>query len=198
MGRVVFVRLTNPGNGDAQIWTEAVAAFAASRSWRSEPVWLATEFSRGLFQMEYLRHLRLAADEPIFGAGFVRLAGDETDALAIYFGLLQLTARLGGRAVISDPENPIRKLRQLTLVEGGVSGARSMDEVMISGPIFKRLPDNTITFYPPRYRESTMPGPAGPPGWWSFSIHGMRDRAPGFLEAEAEAMRIYRSLRSIG
>jgi hypothetical protein len=44
----------------------------------------------------------------------------------------------------------------------------------------------------------TLPGPASSPGWWSFAIHGMQDQAPGFLEAEAEAMRIYRSLRAIG
>ncbi|HEY6538975.1 MAG TPA: hypothetical protein VI138_08075 [Candidatus Dormibacteraeota bacterium] len=148
--------------------------------------------------MEYLRHLRLEGLEPIFGAGFVRLAGDETDALAIHFGLLQLTGRLGGRAVIDDPDNPIRKQRQLAVVEGEVSGSQSIDDVMVSGPIFKRLPGGTITFYPPRYRGATLPGPASSPGWWSFAIQGMQDHAPGFLEAEAEAMRIYRSLQAIG
>ncbi len=198
MGRVLFVRLTNPGRAGGADWTQAVADFAATRSWRSEPLWLATDDSRGLFEMEYLRHLRLASPEPIFGAGFVRLAGDETDALAVCFGLLQLTQRLGGRAVVADSDNPIHKQRQLALVEGQVSGPRSIDEVMVAGPIFKRLPAGTITFYPPRHRAVTLPGPASPPGWWSFAIQGMRDQAPGFLEAEAEAMRIYRSLRAIG
>jgi hypothetical protein len=198
MGRVLFMRLTNPGRGDAADWVDAVEDFAASRSWRAEPMWLATDASRGLFEMEYLRHLRLDSEEPVFGAGFVRLAGDETDALAVCFGLLRLTLKMGGRAVVADTDNPIRKQRQLALVEGQVSGPQSIDEVMVSGPIFKRLPASTITFYPPRYRGVTLPGPAGPPGWWSFAIQGMRDRAPGFLEAEAEAMRIYRSLRAIG
>lgn len=198
MGRVLFVRLTAPGRASAPDWTRAVAEFAAGRTWRSEPLWLATDDSRGLFETEYLRHLRLDSGEPIFGAGFIRLAGDETDALAVYFGLLQLTRRLGGRAEVADPDNPIHKQRQLDLVEGRVSGSRSIDEVMVAGPIFKRMPASTITFYPPRYRSATLPGPASPPGWWSFAIHGMRDRAPGFLEAEAEAMRIYRGLRAIG
>jgi hypothetical protein len=198
MGRVLFVRLTNPGRADAAEWTGAVNDFAASRAWRSEPMWLATQASQGLFEMEYLRHLRVEAQEPVFGAGFVRLAGDETDALAVCFGLLRLTARLGGQAVVTDLENPIRKQRQLALVEGRVSGPRSIDEVMVSGPIFKRLPSDTITFYPPRYRGVTLPGPESPAGWWSFAIQGMRDHARGFLEAEAEAMRIYRSLRAIG
>jgi hypothetical protein len=198
MGRVLHVRLTNPGRADGVKWSQAVAAFSASRTWHSDPLWLATDESTGLFEMEYLRHLRLDSDDPIFGAGFVRLAGDETDALAVSFGLLQLTERLGGRAVISDPHNPIRKQRQLALVEGKVSGPRDIDEVMVSGPIFKRLPGGTITFYPPRYRGVTLPGPASSPGWWSFAIQGMQDQAPGFLEAEAEAMRIYRSLQAIG
>ncbi|MGC2193004.1 MAG: hypothetical protein WA751_11810 [Candidatus Dormiibacterota bacterium] len=198
MGRVLFVRLTNPGRAGGVEWMEAVADFASTRSWHSEPPWLATDDSHSLFEMEYLRHLRLESREPIFGAGFVRLAGDETDALAICFGLLRLTETLGGRAVVADPDNPIRKQRQLAVVEGQLSGPRSIDEVMVSGPIFKRLPGGTITFYPPRYRGVTLPGPASSPGWWSFAIHGMQDRAPGFLEAEAEAMRIYRSLRAIG
>lgn len=198
MGRVLFIRLTAPGRASAADWASAVGDFAASRSWRSEPLWLATDDSQGLFHSEYLRHLRLDAGEPIFGASFVRLAGDETDALAVCFGLLQLTARLGGRAEVTDPENPIRKQRRLELIEGRLSGSRSIDEVMVAGPIFKRLPASTITFYPPRYRGVTLPGPASPPGWWSFAIQGMRDQAPGFLEAEAEAMRIYRGLRAIG
>ncbi|HUY09073.1 MAG TPA: hypothetical protein VMW80_06440 [Candidatus Dormibacteraeota bacterium] len=198
MGRVLFVRLTNPGRASGSEWTHAVAGFAASRTWRCQPLWLATDNSPGLFEMEYLRHLRLEAGEPIFGAGFVRLAGDETDALAVCFGLLQLTRTLGGRAVVTDPDNPIRKQRELAVVEGEVSGPRSIDEVMVAGPIFKRLPGGTITFYPPRYRGVTLPGPASSPGWWSFAIHGMQDQALGFLEAEAEAMRIYRSLRAIG
>ncbi|HVB14413.1 MAG TPA: hypothetical protein VNH38_06640 [Candidatus Dormibacteraeota bacterium] len=198
MGRVLFLRLTNPGQASGAAWSKAVEGFAATRTWHSEPLWLATDDSPGLFEMEYLRHLRLESQDPIFGAGFLRLAGDETDALAVCFGLLQLTDRLGGRAVVADPDNPIRKQRLLALVEGKVSGPRSIDEVMVSGPIFKRLPGGTITFYPPRYRGVTLPGPASAPGWWSFAIQGMRDQAPGFLEAEAEAMRIYRSLQAIG
>jgi hypothetical protein len=198
MARVVSYRLLNAGHAAAAEWTVAVSKLATARSWRSEPVWLATDQSRGLFESEYLRHLRLDSSEPIVGAGFVKLAGDETDALAVCFGMLQLTAELGGRVVVEDRENPIRKQRQLELIEGRVVGPRSIDEVMVSGPIFKRLPHATITFYPPRYRGRTMPGPSSPPGLWSFSLQGMRAQATGFLEAEAEAMRIYRGLQAIG
>jgi hypothetical protein len=198
MARVVSYRLLNAGHAAAAEWAVAVSKLATARSWRSEPVWLATDQSRGLFESEYLRHLRLDSSEPIVGAGFVKLAGDETDALAVCFGMLQLTAELGGRVVVEDRENPIRKQRQLELIEGRVVGPRSIDEVMVSGPIFKRLPHATITFYPPRYRGRTMPGPSSPPGLWSFSLQGMRAQATGFLEAEAEAMRIYRGLQAIG
>ena len=198
MTRVVYYRLLNEGRGTAVSWAEAVDRFAGTRAWRSEPMWLATDRSAGLFQSEYLRHLRLGNIEPVVAAGFVKLAGDETDALAVSFGLLRISHDLGGRVVVEDPGNPIRKQRLVEFVEGAVVGPKSIDDLMVSGPIFKRMPATTITFYPPRYRGATMPGPASPPGWWSFSIQGMRDQAPGFLEAEAEAMRIYRSLQSIG
>ncbi|MGH7610481.1 MAG: hypothetical protein ACREN4_00525 [Candidatus Dormibacteria bacterium] len=198
MGRVAFWRLTSLGRADPSVWCEAVAAFGTTRSWRCEPIWLATDASRGLFEMEYLRHLRLEVHDPVAGAGFVRLAGDETDFLAACFGLLRLTAELGGRVELRDPDNPIRKQRCLTVVEGQLTGPHDIDEVMIAGPIFKRLPASTITFYPPRYRGRTLPGPSGPPRQWSFSLGGLRARAPGFLEAEAEAMRIYRGLAAIG
>ncbi len=198
MGRVVYYRLLNAGQAGAADWAAAVSRLAQTRSWRSDPVWLATDDSRGVFESEYLRHLRLDSAEPIVGAGFVKLAGDETDALAVSFGMLHLTSELGGRVVVEDPDNPIHKQRQLEMIEGDVVGPRSIDEVMVSGPIFKRLPQATITFYPPRYRDRTMPGPSGPPGLWSFSLQGMRAQASGFLEAEAEAMRIYRGLQAIG
>lgn len=198
MGRVIYYRLLNLGHGDAEAWEQMVSRLAAAREWRSEPMWLATDSSRGVFESEYLRHLRLDRLEQVLGAGFVRLAGDETDALAVSYGLLQACFELGGKVVLEDPDNPIGKQRQLEMIEGSVTGPRSIDDLMVSGPIFKRLPLATITFYPPRYHSRTMPGPAGPPGWWSFAIQGMRAQAQGFLEAEAEAMRIYRGLRAIG
>jgi hypothetical protein len=198
MGRVVFYRLLNSGRGSSATWSEAVDEFASTREWRSEPMWLATDSSRGLFQSEYLRHLRMDSGEPVAGAGFVKVAGDETDALAVSFGLLGIEQRLGGRIVVDDPDNPIRKQRQVELIDGTVQGPQSIDELMVAGPIFKRMPSGTITFYPPRYRGRTMPGPASPPGRWRFSLQGMQAEAAGFLEAEAEAMRIYRGLQAIG
>lgn len=198
MGRVVRYRLLNPGRSEAGEWGRAVSSFADTRNWRAGSMWLATDASRGLFESEYLRHLRLEAVETILGAGFVKVEGDETDALAVCFGLLRMTAERGGRVMVDDPDNPIRKQRQLEIIEGGVEGPRSIDELMVAGPIFKRLPRGIITFYPPRYRGRTLPGPSAPAGQWEFAIQGMRAAAGGFLEAEAEAMRIYRGLQAIG
>jgi len=197
MLRVVFYTVVDTGCASAQEWAGAVAERAASRSWRDEPMWLATDAARGLFAMEYLRHVRLESGRPLAGAGFVRLGGDETDALAALFILVELTRRFQGRSELRDDGNPIRKQRWLELDCGEPTGPRTLDELMVARPVQKRLVDGTITFYPPRYRGATLPGPQGPPGSWSFSLEGLRARADGFLEAEAEAMRMYRSLRAI-
>ena len=112
MGRVVRYRLLNSGRATVAAWEEAVRLFAATRSWREGEMWLATDASRGLFQSEYLRHLRLETPDPVLGAGFVKVEGDETDALAVCFGLLRMTEERGGRVLIDDLDNPIRKQRR--------------------------------------------------------------------------------------
>ncbi len=197
MLRVVFYRVVEPGAGGPDQWQAAVAESAAARGWRSQPMWLATDGARGLFEMEYLRHVRRESDRAVTGAGFVRPCGDETDALAVLFILVDLTRRFGGRAALRDDGNPIRKQRWLELEGGEPVGRQSLDELMVARPVQKRLPGGTITFYPPRYRRATLPGPGGPPGSWGFSLEGLRAQAAGFLEAEAEAMRMYRGLRAI-
>src|SRR5260370_32902743 len=55
-------------------------ALAAARMWRCEPPWVASSRSRGLFEMEFFRHLKLADVGNTSAAGFVKRAGDETDA----------------------------------------------------------------------------------------------------------------------
>ncbi len=197
MIRVVFYRVGDLGRGTAGDWSEGTARLAAQREWRHDPMWLATDASHGLFEMEYLRHARLSTAGPLLGAGFVRIQGDETDALAVLFTLVALTQRFGGRVQLRDEENPIRKLRALELADGAPLGGRSLDELMVAQPIRKRLPDGVITFYPPRYRSVARGAAPAPAGQWRFGLSGLRAAAPGFLEAEAEAMRMYRSLRAI-
>ncbi len=197
MLRVAFYRVLDPGTASPEAWGHAVSERAAARSWRREPMWLATDATRGLFEMEYLRHLRLESDGDVAGAGFVRPGGDETDALAALFILVELSRVYQGRAEWRDDGNPIRKQRWLVFDRGRPDTGQTLDQLMVARPVQKRLPGATITFYPPRYRDVTLPGPSGQPGRWRFSLEGMRAEASGFLEAEAEAMRMYRSLRAI-
>ena len=71
---------------------------------------------------------------------------------------------------------------------------------MVRRPIFKRLRGGQrIEMYPPRALTSPLgvmdAGGDRERRSWSFLVHGMRDSRPSFLEAEAEAMRIWRGLR---
>jgi len=71
----------------------------------------------------------------------------------------------------------------------------------VARPINKRMPGAVIEMYPPRALGSafgTLEGRDRERRDWGFRVHGMRDSRPGFLEAEAEAMRIYRGLRFLG
>jgi hypothetical protein len=73
-----------------------------------------------------------------------------------------------------------------------------LEAVLVARPIFKRLPGAVIEMYPPRALGSafgTVEATDERRRNWSFLVHGMRATAPTFLEAEAEAMRIYRGLR---
>jgi len=178
----------------------------ASREWRGERPWLADAASRNLFAMEYFRHAAAAAiweapDAPVLSAaGFARLGGDETDALALLFALRELSEQMGIVAVLRDPDNPIAKLRVIELRDGRLPDGAPLEAVLVARPIFKRLPGAVIEMFPPRALGAAF-GTGEGEDWerrdWSFLVHGMRDSAPGFLEAEAEAMRIYRGLRGL-
>src|SRR5437660_255207 len=132
-------------------------------------------------------------------AGFVRVAGDETDALAVVFMFRDLAERFAVRVVIRDPDNPIAKLRRIELEAGRLPDGRALETILVRRPIFKRLRGGQrIEMYPPRALGSafgTLEGIDGERRSWSFLVHGMRDSRPSFFEAEAEAMRIWRGLR---
>ena len=73
-----------------------------------------------------------------------------------------------------------------------------LEAILVARPIYKRLPGAVIEMYPPRALGSafgTVEATDEQRRSWSFMVHGMRETRPGFLEAEAEAMRIYRGLR---
>jgi len=205
MARVVHIRLHDLDADDLPALQERLGRLTAARDWRSDLPWLATAASTDLFSMEYFRHAALAtaserpSPPPLAAAGFVRINRDETDALALLFACRDLSEHFArALAIIRDPDNPIAKLRLVELRAGRLPDGAALEAILVARPIYKRLPGATIEMYPPRALGSafgTVEATDEQRRSWSFLVHGMRDTAPGFLEAEAEAMRIYRGLR---
>ena len=208
MGRVVHIRVHGLADPERDSLEEGLAALVAAREWRGDAPWLADAGSSGLFESEFFRHAAIAAGRerreggaplpPLAAAGFVRLDRDETDALALLFAMRDLSERFGALCVVRDPDNPIAKLRVVELEGGLLPDGAALEAILVARPIFKRLPGAVIEMYPPRALGSafgTVEAEDDRRRSWSFLVHGMRDSAPGFLEAEAEAMRIYRGLR---
>ena len=208
MARVLHLRVHGPAAAPAAALQERLRWLNARREWRGDVPWLADAATPTLFEMEFFRHAARAADgavdeagrhlPPLLAAGFVRLNRDETDALAVLFAMRDISERLGLTAIVRDPENPIAKLRIIELERGRLPDGAALEAVLVARPIFKRLPGAVIEMYPPRALGSafgTVEGRDEQRREWSFLVHGMRASAPDFLEAEAEAMRIYRGLR---
>ena len=203
MGRVVHVRLygLHPSSRE---WLHArFEQLAGSREWRDQRPWLADRHSAALFAQLYFQNAAAHETEPgrrrLSAAGFMRVAGDETDALALVFMLRDLSERFAIDAVIRDPDNPIAKLRRIELSTGRLRDGAALESILVRRPICKRLRGGgRIEMYPPRALASAFGTPEGSDPErrsWSFLVHGMRDSRPSFLEAEAEAMRIWRGLR---
>jgi hypothetical protein len=203
MGRVVHVRLygLNPSSRE---WLHArFHQLADGREWRAQRPWLADAHSAGLFEQLYFQDAAAHESAPgrrrLAAAGFMRVAGDETDALALVFMLRDLSERFAIDVEIRDPDNPIAKLRRIELKRGRLRDGASLESILVRRPIFKRLRGGgRIEMYPPRALGSafgTIDGSDPERRAWSFLVHGMRDSRPSFLEAEAEAMRIWRGLR---
>jgi hypothetical protein len=205
VARVIHVRLYGVAPEDRQPLQERFAELAGSRDWRDQPPWLAHSRSHELFSQlffadaaaaERRQHPKLG---PLSAATFLRVAGDETDALAMVFMLRDLSERFCVRVSVRDADNPIAKLRSIELVNGRLPDGSALEGIMVRRPIFKRLRGGQrIEMYPPRALGSafgTRDGSDGERRAWSFLVHGMRDSRPSFLEAEAEAMRIWRGLR---
>jgi hypothetical protein len=204
MGRVIHVRVWGLEPEDRDAFHGRFRRLAELREWRGDVPWLADARSRDLFSMEFYRHAQMSAEEaatalgPLSAAGFVRLRGDETDALALLFVLRDLSERFGATITVRDPDNPIAKLRSIDLCGGRLQDGAALEAILVARPIYKRLPGAVIEMYPPRalgFAFGTVEGGDPERRAWSFLVHGMRASAESFLEAEAEAMRIYRGLR---
>src|SRR5215471_11925771 len=147
MGRVVHTRLygLHPSSRE---WLHArFHQLAAARDWRDQRPWLADSHSAGLFEQLYFQDAvrREALDESGSGrrrlsaAGFMRVAGDETDALALVFMMRDLSERFATDAVIRDPDNPIAKLRRIELSRGRLRDGAALESILVRRPIFKRM-----------------------------------------------------------
>ena len=205
MARVIHVRVRGVAAADRDRLQDRFSELISSREWRDQLPWLADAGSTDLFRQLFFDQALAAdlRDDPqltdLSAAGFIRVAGDETDALALVFVLRDLSERFACRVGIRDPDNPIAKLRVVDLANGRLADQRALESILVRRPIFKRMRDgNRIEMYPPRALGSafgTVEGADGERRAWSFLVHGMRDSRPSFLEAEAEAMRMWRGLR---
>jgi hypothetical protein len=205
MPRVIHVRIYGLDPTRREALHQRFTGLARSREWRDQRPWLADARSTDLFAQLFFADaaeadLRSQSElGPLSAATFVRVVGDETDALALVFMLRDLSERYGVRVTVQDPENPIAKLRAIQLRAGRLTDGAALEAILVRRPIFKRMRGGQrIEMYPPRALGSafgTIEGSDGERRAWSFRVHGMRDSRPSFFEAEAEAMRIWRGLR---
>lgn len=205
MGRVIHVRLAALDPARRDDLHSRFDELVGRREWRDRQPWLADSRSHGLFEQLFFDAAARSPGEgwPQWGevsaATFVRLQGDETDALALLFVMRDLSESFATKVAMRDPDNPIAKLRAIDLVDGRLAGDRPVEDILVRRPVFKKLLDGSrIELFPPRVLRPAF-GRGGDHDSerrdWGFLVHGMRDSRPSFLEAEAEAMRMYRGLR---
>jgi hypothetical protein len=207
MGRVIHVRVRglDPRRRDAA--QDRFAELVRRRDWRDGRPWLADARSPDLLPQLFFADQKTAssrqepAADPLSAATFVRVLGDETDALAVLFIFRDLSERFALAVELRDPDNPIAKLRRIELEGGLLPDGRALEAILVRRPIFKKLRDGRrIELFPPRARASAYGAPeARDPDHrgWSFLVAGMRCEASDFFEAEAEAMRMRRGLDSL-
>ena len=175
---------------------EQISRLAAARTWRGEAPWTATDRSPGLFEMEYLRHVRESEGEDVSAAGFLKTGGDETDVLVLTLFLRDLSAEYGIRTIMRDEDNPLAKLRYLEFRRGRLPSGNSLEEMLARRAVIKKVEGQAIMFYPPAHRLNTH-APARP-AQWGYGLCGLRAYAPTLLEAEREALKILRAMRHLG
>lgn len=195
MARVLHYRLYGLPDHRLDRLHEQFAALGDVRGWRCGTPWIASRQSRGLFEMEYFRHLRNEEGSQLSAAGFVKMAGDETDALIITIFLRDLSAEHGIRTSIRDEDHPLAKLRHLDFRFGRLPSGQSLEDVLAKRPVIKKVEGERILFYPPTFRLHSMSPPSPE---WAYALCGMRAYAPTLLEAEQEALKILRGFGHLG
>src|SRR6202162_3138026 len=105
MRRVLFYRFYDVVPARLAELDDAARAFTRRRAWRVDAFWLATENTTDLFAMEYFRHLRNEEGPALSAAGFLRLLGDETDAIAALYFLIDISQRFHATGALQDADN---------------------------------------------------------------------------------------------
>jgi len=162
-------------------------ALAGARTWRCEQPWVASSHSRGLFEMEFFRHLKLEDVVSTSAAGFVKMAGDETDALILAIFMRDLSAEYGIKTTLKDDDHPLAKLRRLEFDHGRLPNGQTLEEILAKRPVIKKVQGERILFYPPTFRLHSQSPPSPE---WAYALFGIRAYAPTLLEAEQEALKI--------
>ncbi|HVB76613.1 MAG TPA: hypothetical protein VNI34_02195 [Candidatus Nitrosotalea sp.] len=196
MSRVLHYRLgalEPPSQAELE---SGFSRLAEGRTWSGEPPWLATPGSGDLFAREYLRHVRQEEGEWVGSAGYLKLGGDEIDALIAVIFLRDASAQMELRVTVQDDLNPLAKLRRLEFVGGRLPSGNSLEEMLARRPVIKKVDGQSILFYPPAHRLSDHPGSRRE--LWGYGLMGIRAYAPNLPEAEHEALKFLRAMRHLG
>ncbi len=196
MARVLHHRLHGLPADRLERVHEQFGHLADSRPWRGDRPWVASDLSTGLFETEYLRHVREAEGDGVVTAGFLKTGGDETDALVLMLFLRDLSAEYRIRVVWRDEDNPLAKLRHLEFGHGRLPSGNSLEELLSRRAVIKKVDGQAIQFYPPAHRLNHH-APSRP-AQWGYALCGLRAYAPTLLEAEHEALKILRAMRHLG
>jgi hypothetical protein len=205
MSRVIQLRIRGLGPGARDSVQDRFNTLASGREWRDGTPWLADHHSRDLLPQLFFDQAKAQArladdDRPLSAATFVRIAGDEADALALAFIARDISDRFSVEVELRDADNPIAKLRQIELVDGRLRNGHPLESILVRRAIYRRMPDGSrMEMIPPHGRGSAFGRPVGGDAErsWSFIVHDIRIVDPSFLDAEAEAMRIFRGFRAL-
>jgi hypothetical protein len=205
MSRVIQLRVRGLADDARDAMQQRFDELVVGREWRDATPWLADSRSRDLLAQLFFDQARveagLAAEErPLSAATFVRIAGDEADALALAFIARDLSERFSAEVELRDPDNPIAKLRRVPLVDGRLRNGKALESILVRRAIYRRMPDGSrMEMIPPHGRRSAFGQPVGDDAErsWSFIVADVRIVEPTFLDAEAEAMRIFRGFRAL-
>jgi hypothetical protein len=195
MSRVLHYRLYGLAEHRVARVHEQFGGLAGVRDWQCGAPWIASFQSRGIFEMEYFRHLEQDEGPELSAAGFIKMARDETDALIIAIFMRDLSAEYRIHTSVRDEDHPLAKLRRLEFESGRLPGGQTLEDVLAKRPVIKKVEGERIFFYPPAFRLHSQ-GPPNPE--WGYALCGLRAYAPTLLEAEQEAMKILRGFGHLG